>query len=95
LPVPGEQGGQTTAPAPEAPAQTGWLDKVGVIVATIFGTNLKRGQRLSSGQVVARTVARSVGSEVARGVSKSLGGGTSGRVTGQIIRNTLGGVLRR
>jgi uncharacterized protein len=94
LPVPGEAG-QPGTPAPEAPAQTSWLDKVGVIVGTIFGTNLKRGQRLSSGQVVARTVARSVSSEVARGVSKSLGGGTSGRITGQIIRNTLGGVLRR
>jgi hypothetical protein len=75
--------------------QAGWLDKVGGIVGTIFGTTNKRGQRLSSGQIVARTVARSVGSEIARDVAKSLGSGTSGRVTGQIIRGTLGGILRR
>lgn len=93
--------GTTAAPGQVAPApgpapepQVGWLDKVGNIVGTIFGTNIKRGQRLSSGQVVARTVARSVGSEVAREVAKSLGGSTSGRVTGQIIRGTLGGILR-
>ncbi|MGZ5836485.1 MAG: helicase HerA-like domain-containing protein [Xanthobacteraceae bacterium] len=91
----------STAPGQAAPApgstpepQAGWLDKVGGIVGTIFGTNIKRGQRLSSGQVVARTVARSVGTEIARDVAKSLGGGTSGRVTGQIIRGTLGGILR-
>jgi len=36
-----------------------------------------------------------VGTEVARDVGKSLGGGMSGRVAGQIIRGTLGGVIKR
>jgi DNA helicase HerA-like ATPase len=86
------------APAPgqtPAPSGGGWLGQVGDIVGTIFGTNNKRGQRLSGGQVVARTVARSVGAEVARDIAKSLGSGTGGRVTSQIIRGTLGGILRR
>ena len=34
------------------------------ILATIFGTNLKRGQRLSSGQVMARDITRSVSVEL-------------------------------
>ncbi len=90
--MPGQPAGM---PPQGAPAGGGWLDKVGGIVGTVFGTNNPRGQRLSPGQIVARTVVRSVGSEVARNIAKSIGGGTSGRVTGQIIRGTLGGILRK
>jgi len=61
----------------------------------VFGTNNPRGGRLSPGQVLARSVARGIGGEAARNLTKSLGGGASGRVAGQILRGTLGGVLRR
>jgi hypothetical protein len=88
--------GQAPAPEPQAaPAGGGMLSQIGGMIGSIFGTNNPRGQRLSTTQIVARTVVRSVGSEVARSVAKSVGGGLSGRVTGQIIRGTLGGVLRR
>ena len=83
------------APTQAAPLSPSFLDKIGGIVGTIFGTNNPRGTRLSPGQVVARTVARSVTTEVARGVAKSIGSGMGGRVTGQIIRGTLGGILRK
>jgi hypothetical protein len=61
------------------------------LIGGVFGTNNPRGRRLAPGQVVAR----SVGSEVARDLTKSLGSGAAGRVAGQILRGTLGGVLRR
>jgi len=71
----------------------GWL-------GGIFGTNRKRGERLTTGQVVAREVARSVTTRVAGQViselSKSVGGGKVGGTIGRaIIRGTLGGILRR
>jgi DNA helicase HerA-like ATPase len=98
LPVPGEAG-QTPAPAPDAPVQTSWLDKVGIIVGTIFGTNRKRGQRLSTGQVIARNVTRTVvtrtAGSVAAQVGKSIGGSMGQTIGREIVRNTLGGVLRR
>jgi DNA helicase HerA-like ATPase len=83
------------APGEATPQGGGVLSQIGGMIGSIFGTSNKRGQRLSAGQIVARTVVRSIGSEVARNVAKSVGGGMSGRVTGQIIRGTLGGVLRR
>jgi DNA helicase HerA-like ATPase len=90
------------APAGSAPGETeapsgggigGWL-------GGIFGTNRKRGERLSTGQVVARELARTVTNRVAGQVvseiSKSLGGGKIGGTVGRaIIRGTLGGILRR
>lgn len=71
----------------------GWL-------GGIFGTNRKRGERLTTGQVVAREVARTVTTRVAGQVvselSKSIGGGKVGGSIGRaIIRGTLGGILRR
>ena len=71
----------------------GWL-------GSIFGTNRKRGERLTTGQVVAREVARSVTTRVAGQVvselSKSIGGGKVGGTIGRaIVRGTLGGILRR
>jgi DNA helicase HerA-like ATPase len=85
-------------PAPTdgtAPSEGGFLGQLGSMLGGMFGTNNKRGQRLSPGQIIARSVARGIGSEVAREISKGLGGGTTGRVTGQILRGTLGGILRR
>src|SRR5262245_22976571 len=71
----------------------GWL-------GSIFGTNRKRGERLSTGQVVAREVARTVTTRVAGSVaselSKAIGGGKVGASVGRaIVRGTLGGILRR
>ncbi len=77
----------------ESEESGGWL-------GSIFGTNRKRGERLSTGQVVAREVARTVTTRVAGQVvselSKSIGGGKIGGSIGRaIIRGTLGGILRR
>jgi DNA helicase HerA-like ATPase len=79
----------------DAPADGGILGGLGSFIGGVFGTNNPRGTRLSPGQVLARSVARSIGSEAARDLTKSLGGAASGRVAGQILRGTLGGVLRR
>ena len=76
----------------------GILAQIGAIVATIFGTNVKRG-RLSTGQVVARNVARTVTNQVAGGVAasvgKSLGGAMGSSVGRALVRGALGGLLRR
>jgi uncharacterized protein len=77
----------------EEPSSGGWL-------GDIFGTNRKRGERLSTGQVIAREVARTVTTRVAGTIaselSKTLGGGKVGGSVGRaIIRGTLGGILRR
>ena len=47
------------------------------------------------GKLIPFDVNQKTGSEVARDVTKSLGSGAAGRVAGQILRGTLGGVLRR
>jgi DNA double-strand break repair helicase HerA and related ATPase len=77
----------------------GVLDKIGNIVGTIFGTNRPRGQRLSTGQVIARDLTRSVTNKVAGSVvadlGKSVGGQLGGTVGRAIVRGALGGLLRR
>jgi len=83
--------GPTTGDAPGG----GILGGLGSFIGGVFGTSNPHGSRLSPGQVLARSVARSIGSEAARDLTKSLGSGASGRVAGQILRGTLGGVLRR
>ena len=50
----------------------GGILQIGSIVGTIFGTNVKRG-RLSTGQVIARDVTRSVTNKVIGGVAADLG----------------------
>jgi hypothetical protein len=93
--APGDQG-QSSEPGQ---ASAGWLDKVGAIVATIFGTNVKRGQRLSTGQRMARDVTRTVSNrvagQVAADIGKSLAGSTGSSVGRAIVRGALGGILRR
>jgi DNA helicase HerA-like ATPase len=94
----------TAAPAPAdgsagaAAGGGGILAQIGAIVATIFGTNVKRG-RLSTGQVVARSVARTVTNQVAGSVAssvgKSLGGAMGSSVGRALVRGALGGLLRR
>ncbi len=77
----------------------GVLGQIAGIVAMIFGTNRPRGQRLSTGQLIARNVTRSVTNKVAGKVAadlgKSLGGSVGGSVGRAIVRGTLGGILRR
>ena len=94
---------QTAAPANgpdrQNPAPGGILGSIGGMLGSIFGTSRPRGQRLSTGQVIAREVARSVTSRVAGKIAadlgKSIGGATGGSVGRAIVRGTLGGILRR
>src|SRR3984893_8110800 len=72
---PAAEGGQ--APAPAGAGGGGILGGLGTLIGGVFGTNNPRGRRLAPGQVVARSVARSVGSEVARDLTKSLGSGAA------------------
>jgi DNA helicase HerA-like ATPase len=92
-PGPGQPGQQSAAPA------GGMLGQVGAIVATIFGTNSPRRQRLSAGQLIARRVTRSVtdqvAGKVAADIGKSLGGSMGSSVGRAIVRGALGGILRR
>ncbi len=94
----------TAAPAGEGgsgeQAQGGGvLDKIGGMIGTIFGTNVPRGKRLSTGQLVTREVTRSVTNRVAGKIAadlgKQLGGSMGGSIGRAIVRGTLGGMLRR
>jgi hypothetical protein len=77
----------------------GVLGQLTNIVGMIFGTNRPRGQRLSTGQVIARDLTRSVTNKVVGGLAANLGksvGGSLGSSVGRsIVRGTLGGILRR
>jgi hypothetical protein len=76
----------------------GILGQIGSIVATIFGTNVSRG-RMSTGQVIARSVTRQVSNQVIGGlaasVGKSVAGSLGGSVGRSLVRGALGGLLRR
>src|SRR5215469_15592128 len=76
----------------------GILGRIGGIVATIFGTNVRRG-RLSTGQLIARNVTRSVTNKVIGGavadIGKSVGGSIGGSIGRSLVRGALGGLLRR
>jgi DNA helicase HerA-like ATPase len=76
----------------------GILGRIGGIVATIFGTNVRRG-RLSTGQLIARNVTRSVTNKVVGGAAadlgKSVGGSLGGSIGRSLVRGALGGLLRR
>src|SRR5262245_25440611 len=97
---------QETAPTQQGPAEQstpsaggGVLGQIGSIVATIFGTERKRGQRLSTGQAMARDITRTVtnrvAGQIAADIGKKLAGSTGGSVGRAIVRGTLGGMLRR
>jgi len=90
---------QKRVAATVAPAGGGGvLGQIGSIVGTIFGTNVPRG-KLSTSQVIARSVTRSVTNEVVGGVvadlGKSMGGSIGGSVGRALVRGALGGLLRR
>jgi hypothetical protein len=88
---------QATAATP--PAGGGLLGGLSTALGAVFGTNNPRGQRLSTGQAIAREVTRSltnrVAGQIAANLGKSLGGQTGGTIGRAIIRGTLGGMLRR
>jgi hypothetical protein len=90
--------GNAAAPAEGAAGGGGILGQLGAIVATIFGTNTGR-NRLSTGQLVARSVTRTVTNKVVGGIVADLGkqvGGSLGSSIGrEIVRGTLGGILKR
>lgn len=64
----------------------------GGLFGAIFGTSRNRGERLTSGQLVARSVTRSVTGRVAGQIGKPIFGDKFG---GMIGRGTLGSILRR
>jgi DNA helicase HerA-like ATPase len=72
---------------------------IGGFLGSIFGTNRKRGERLTTTQMitreVTRTVANRVAGQIAADLGKSLGGKVGGSVGRAIVRGTLGGLLRR
>ena len=61
----------------------------------IFGTGRPRGTRLTSGQLAARQITRSVADRVAADIGKSLGGKAGSSIGRTIIRGTMGGISRR
>jgi hypothetical protein len=72
---------------------------LGGFIGSIFGTNRKRGQTLTTSQRVARDVTRTVtnrvAGQVAAEIGKKFGGSIGGSVGRAIVRGTLGGILRR
>jgi hypothetical protein len=89
----------TAAGTPAEASSGGILGGIGGMLGGIFGTSRPRGQRLSTGQLIAREVTRSVtnrvAGQIAADIGKSLGGKTGGSVGRAIVRGTLGGILRR
>jgi DNA helicase HerA-like ATPase len=98
---PGEPGapGAPGAPQGEAPAAGGWLGGIGGMLGGIFGLNRRRGERLTTGQLMAREITRSVtgrvAGKIAADLGKSVGGSIGGTVGRAIVRGALGGILRR
>ncbi|TKT73729.1 DUF853 family protein [Afipia massiliensis] len=90
---------QTAAPPAEGSSEGGVLGQLGSIVGSIFGTTRPRGQKLSTGQVIARDVTRSVTNKVVGNVAATLGKSVAGSLGGSIgrsiVRGALGGLLRR
>jgi DNA double-strand break repair helicase HerA and related ATPase len=95
-PAPGQQGQQGQS---GQAGGGGLLGQIGGVIGTIFGTNVPRGTRLSTGQrmtrEVTRTVTNRVAGQIAADLGKSLGGSMGGTIGRAIVRGTLGGVLRR
>jgi len=87
------------SPQADGAASGGLMGGIGAMLGGIFGTSRVRGQRLSTGQTIAREVTRSVANRVAGQIAadfgKSLGGRTGSTIGRAIVRGTLGGILRR
>ncbi|MDB5629788.1 MAG: putative protein of unknown function hydrolase, partial [Tardiphaga sp.] len=84
--------------AAPAEGEGGILGQIGAIAGAVFGISRPRGERLSTGQLIARNLARSVTGAVVGGAAAKLGksvGGSMGSSIGRsIIRGTLGSLLR-
>ena len=92
--------GSQQAGAQPAPAQGGGvIGEIGSIVGSIFGTNTPHNQRLTEGQLIARSVTRTVttriAGQMAANIGKSMGGSMGGSIGRAIVRGALGGILRR
>jgi DNA helicase HerA-like ATPase len=92
---------EETAAAEAAAEQGGGglMGGLGGIVGSIFGTTRKRGERLTTGQLIARSITRTVASrtagKLAADIGKSVGGSMGGSIGRAIVRGALGGILRR
>ncbi len=89
-----------TAPRPSGEGQAGgWIGSIGSALGSIFGTTRKRGERLTTGQLMTREITRTVSNRVAgklaADLGKSIGGSVGGSVGRAIVRGALGGILRR
>jgi DNA helicase HerA-like ATPase len=88
-----------TAEASTAGGAGGILGGIGDVLGSILGTNRPRGKRLSTGQVIAREVTRSVSNrvagQVAADIGKAIAGKTGSSLGRAIVRGTMGGILRR
>ena len=77
----------------------GLIGGLGGMLGSIFGTTRKSGERLTTGQLIARSVTRTVASrtagKLAADVGKSIGGSMGGSIGRAIVRGALGGMLRR
>lgn len=86
------------APA-DARARASVAGGLGDVLGAIFGTSRPRGQRLSTGQVIARNATRSVTTHVVGGIAadigRSIGGSMGGTMGRAIARGALSGILRR
>ena len=81
--------------APADGDQPGAGGGIGDWIGSIFGTNRKRGETLTAGQQIARTVTTTVIGGVAAAIGKQIGGRTGASIGRSIGRNTMGGILRR
>ncbi|MFT0891619.1 helicase HerA-like domain-containing protein [Pseudochelatococcus sp. G4_1912] len=90
---------QATEAANAPQAEEGILGGIGGFLGSLFGTARPRGQKLSTGQVIARDVTRTVTNrvvgQIAADLGRSIGGKTGGTIGRAIVRGTLGGILRR
>ena len=82
------------APAEARRSRAAVLGGIGGMLGAIFGTNRPRGQRLSTGQMIAREITRSVtnrvAGQIAADIGKSIGGSMGSSVGRAIVRGTLG-----
>jgi DNA helicase HerA-like ATPase len=92
-----------TVPGAGAPAEVdgggGFWGGFGRFLGGLFGTNRRRGERLTTTQTVAREVTRTVtnrvAGQIAADLGKAIGGKTGSTIGRSIVRGTLGGILRR
>ena len=85
--------------APAEGESGGILGQIGALAGAVFGTARPRGERLTTGQLVARNVARTVTGVVVGGVAakvgKSVAGSMGSSIGRSLVRGALGSLLRR